>query len=191
MHLLLRTLLRLFLSRRRSRGSLWGESSLPLRVLLTDLDVARHINNGMYFSLMDLGRFDLMVRSGTWDRMRARKWYPVVSAETIAFRKSLTLGQRYSIETRIAGVDDRAIYFEQRMVSGGEIHARAYIATRLVNRTGRPISNEEIFAEVGPPPADLVLPEWLHSWRQANALPGANRPAVHSWLVSGKPQGRR
>jgi YbgC/YbaW family acyl-CoA thioester hydrolase len=187
MHLLLRTLLRLFASRRRPRLSLWGESSLPTRVLLTDLDVAGHINNGMYFSLMDLGRFDLMVRSGAWDRMRARKWNPVVSAETIAFRKSLTLGQRYSIESRIIGVDERAIYFEQRMVSNGEIHARAYIATRLVNRAGRPVSNEEIFTEVGAPPADLVLPAWLHDWRESNALPGANRPAVHSWLLPGKP----
>ena len=186
MHLLLRTLALLIMSRRRPPLSLWEASTLPFRVLLTDIDIAWHVNNGMYLSLMDLGRFDLMVRSGVWERMRARGWSPVVNLETITFRKSLTLGQKYTIETRIVGVDERAIYFEQRMVADGEIYARAYVATRLVSKAGPaskagPVSNEEIFAEVGPPPADLILPEFLHRWREENSLPSTRRPAPHLW----------
>ncbi|MDQ4500707.1 acyl-CoA thioesterase [Sinomonas sp. ASV322] len=180
MHLLLRTLLLLVTSRRRPQLSLWGDSSLPLRVLPTDIDIAMHVNNGMYFSLMDLGRFDLMVRAGAWDRMRARGWSPVVNLETITFRKSLTLWQKYMIESRIIGVDERAIYFEQRIVARGEVYARAYVATRLVSSAG-PVSNEEIFAEVGRPPAGLELPEFLHRWREENALPSTRRPAPHVW----------
>ncbi|WP_426299274.1 acyl-CoA thioesterase [Arthrobacter sp. R-11] len=180
MHLLLRTLLLLFTSSRRSRLSVWDESSLPLRVLPTDIDIAMHVNNGMYFSLMDLGRFDLMVRAGIWDRMRRRGWTPVVSGETIAFRKSLQLWQSYTIESRIIGLDSKAIYFEQRMVAGGEIYARAHIATRLVDK-GRPVSQEDILAEFGAPPASLDLPEWIHEWRENNALPGARKPAPHFW----------
>ncbi|NUP73667.1 MAG: acyl-CoA thioesterase [Sinomonas sp.] len=180
MHLLLRTLLLLITSRRRPALSLWGTSSLPLRVMPTDIDIALHVNNGMYFSLMDLGRFDLMVRAGAWARMRAKGWSPVVNLETITFRKSLTLWQRYTIESRIIGVDERAIYFEQRMVARGEIYARAYIATRLVSAAG-PVANEEIFAEVGRPPAELELPEFLHRWREENALPSTRRPAPHGW----------
>jgi len=158
----------------------WDESSLPLRVLPTDIDIAMHVNNGMYFSLMDLGRFDLMVRAGIWDRMRRRGWTPVVSGETIAFRKSLQLWQSYTIESRIIGLDSKAIYFEQRMVAGGEIYARAHIATRLVDK-GRPVSQEDILAEFGAPPASLDLPEWIHEWRENNALPGARKPAPHFW----------
>ncbi|WP_115790255.1 acyl-CoA thioesterase [Arthrobacter silvisoli] len=180
MHLLLRTLLLLSTSARRSRVSVWDECSLPLRVLPTDIDIAMHVNNGMYFSLMDLGRFDLMVRAGIWDRMRRRGWTPVVSGETIAFRKSLQLWQRYTIETRITGLDSKAIYFEQRMVADGEIYARAHIATRLLAK-GRPVSQEDIVAEFGAPPASLELPEWIHEWRENTALPGARRPAPHFW----------
>ncbi|WP_026818694.1 acyl-CoA thioesterase [Arthrobacter castelli] len=180
MHLLLRTLLQLFLARRRPKLSIWDASAMPLRVLPTDIDIAMHINNGMYLSLMDLGRFDLMVRSGIWDGMRRQGWSPVVAGETISFRKSLTLGQRYSIGTKIIGFDERAIYFEQRMVANGEIYARAYIATRLVSPDG-PVTNEQIFAELGQPPADLVLPEWIHQWRLDNSLPSTRRPAPHTW----------
>ena len=180
MHLLLRTLLLLLRSPRRPALSVWESASLPLRVLPTDIDIALHVNNGMYFSLMDLGRFDLMVRSGVWQRMRRRGWTPVAAGETIAFRKSLQLWQHYSIETRIIGLDSKAIYFEQRMVADGEIYARAYIATRLVTK-GRPVSQEEILREFGGPPADLVLPDWIQDWRETNALPGARTPAPHLW----------
>lgn len=180
MHLIFRTLLQLFVSRRRSELSIWGSSSVALRVLVTDIDVALHMNNGMYFSVFDLGRFDLMVRSGVWRRMRRRKWSPVAAGETISFRKSLQLGQRYTIESRIIGLDERAIYFEQRAVSEDEIYARAFIATRLVSPTG-PVSNGEIIDAFGAPPEDTVLPEWIHEWRLNNALPSTRRPAPHSW----------
>ncbi|WP_026556255.1 acyl-CoA thioesterase [Arthrobacter sp. 35W] len=181
MHLLLRTLWHLFTSSRQSRLTMWDASSMPMRVLFTDVDINMHINNGMYFSLMDLGRFDLLVRSGAWKVARRKGWNPVVNAETIAFRKSLKLGQRYTIESKVLGFDEKAMYFEQRMVAGGEIYARAYIAARLVGKKG-PISNEEIFAEIGQPPSDLILPEWIHGWREANALPGSRRPAPHAWI---------
>lgn len=181
MHLIFRTLWILFFSRRRSALSIWDSASLPQRVQLTDIDIALHVNNGMYLSLMDLGRFDLMIRSGVWAQMRKRGWSPVVNAETITFRKSLQLGQRYTIETRILGFDERAIYFEQRMVHDGDIHARAFVATRLLGSSG-PVSNEEIFAAFGRPPADLVLPEWVHEWRVNTALPSTRRPAPHAWL---------
>lgn len=180
MHLILRTVLMLFRSARRTPLTIWDSSSLPMRVLPTDVDIAVHVNNGMYFSLMDLGRFDLMVRSGVWKRMRRRGWSPVAAGETIAFRKSLQLWQRYTIETRIIGMDAKAIYFEQRMVSDGDIYARAYIATRLVTK-GRPVSQEEILEEFGQPPAGLELPEWIHEWRIANGLPGTRTPAPHAW----------
>lgn len=181
MHLFFRTLWVLFASRRRPPLRIWDEASLPLRVWLTDIDIAMHVNNGMYLSLMDLGRFDLMIRSGVWKMMRRKGWSPVVNAETITFRKSLQLGQRYTIETRIMGFDERAIYFEQRMVSDGEIYARAYIATRLLSAQG-PVANAEIFGEFGNPPEDMALPEWVHDWRANTALPSTRRPAPHEWV---------
>jgi len=103
MHLLLRTLLMLLRSAKRPPLSVWDSASLTLRVLPTDTDIAMHVNSGMYFSLMDLGRFDLMVRSGTWQKMRRRGWSPVAAGETIAFRRSLQLWQQYTIETRLSG----------------------------------------------------------------------------------------
>jgi acyl-CoA thioesterase FadM len=185
MHLLLRTLLLLITSRRRSTLSIWDSSSLPLRALPTDIDIAMHVNNGMYLSLMDLGRFDLMVRSGAWDLMRRRRWSPVVQAEQIAFRRSITLWRRYSLETRIIGLDDKCIWLEQCFVVDGEVCVRGYVATRFLGPDG-PVPNGEVLAavreELGEDlPEGLELPEWLHEWRVHVALPGSRRPAPHLW----------
>src|SRR5258706_9609368 len=49
----------------------WSSARDPLRISRltfivspTDLDIFRHMNNGVYFSIMDLGRVDMLVRSG-------------------------------------------------------------------------------------------------------------------------------
>lgn len=184
MHLLLRTLLLLITSRKRSKVSVFDETSLPLRALVTDIDIAMIVNNGMYLSLCDLGRFDLMVRSGGWDVMRAKGWTPVVQAETITFRKSIRLHQKFTLETKIIGVDEKCIYFEQRFVSDGELYVRAFMATRIISKNG-PVEMTEIFESMGVEvPADLVLPEFLHFWREQTALPSARKPAPHSWADS-------
>ena len=182
MHVLFRLGALLATARKRPRVSIFDSVSLPMRARITDIDIARHINNGMYFSLFDLGRFELMVRSGTWDVMRRNKWTPVVQAETITFRKSVVFNQKFTQETRILGFDERCIYFEQRMVVDGEIYAQATIATRLLSPKG-PVGNEEIIAAVGETvPVDLVLPEWIASWRENTALPSSRRPAPHQWV---------
>lgn len=182
MHALFRLLILLATARKRPKISMFDTSSMPMRALLTDIDVAGHINNGMYFSLFDLGRFDLMVRAGVWGQMKKNKWTPVVQSETITFRKSVVFNQKFTQETRILGMDEKCIYFEQRMVANGEIYVHAVMATRLLSKNG-PVANEEILAKAGlRMPDDLVLPEWVARWREDTALPGARRPAPHLWV---------
>lgn len=181
MHVLFRFLLLLVTSSRRPRVGMFEVGSMNMRALLSDIDIAGHINNGMYFSLFDLGRFDLMLRSGVFGTMRKNKWTPVVQAETITFRKSVVFNQRFTQETRVLGMDERCIYFEQRMVADGEIYVSAVIATRMVSRKG-PVANAEIIEAVGiAVPDDLILPEWVGRWRESTSLPGARKPAPHFW----------
>lgn len=185
MHLLLRTLWILLRARRRSPLGVWDTSSVPLRALPTDVDIAWHINNGQYFGLFDLGRFDLMARAGLFSEFRRKGWTPVVQAEQIAFRRSVTLGQAFTVETRCIGMDERAIWFEQRIVVDGDVAVRAFICTRLRGEGGRPVTNDEIRALMAEKGHDLsaepVVPEWLHGWRADVALPSARTPMPHSW----------
>ncbi|WP_309082386.1 thioesterase family protein [Zhihengliuella sp.] len=181
MHMIFRLLLLMVTWRRRSPVGVFDVARLDMRAMPTDIDTAGHINNGMYFSLFDLGRFDLMLRAGVWNGMVKRRWVPVVQAETVHFRKSVTLGQKFTMETRIAGLDERHIFLEQRIVSDGEIYASGMIAARFRNRGGA-VPMPEVLAVFGTePPADLRVPDWVEAWLEATRLPSTRQAAPSDW----------
>lgn len=147
----------------------------------TDLDILRHMNNGRYLSLFDLGRWDLLIRTGLFDEMKRRGWYAVVSSETVTFRKSLQPWQRFDVESRLMGHDDRAVYLEHRAVVDGEVYARAIVRSRMLRRTGGIVTHEELFAAVGKPEGLPDVEDWIHDWAKASALPSTKRPAPSLW----------
>jgi len=165
--LLLTLRIRLAAARPGRRPSLWDETRTSFRVAPTDLDPLRHVNNGKYLSLLDLGRYDLLARSGFWEEASARGWYAVVAAQTITYKRSLTLGQRFSLLTRVLGVDERAVYMEQTFVRGGEVVARAVVQARFLRRTGGTVSPAELVEAGGGTDRDLTLPAWVHEWADA------------------------
>ncbi|WP_460781457.1 thioesterase family protein [Microbacterium shaanxiense] len=185
MNVIWRTLLVMWRARRRLRrdGRIAPGDVGRIRVstLPTDIDVLRHMNNGRYLSLFDLGRWDLLVRTGMADAMKSNGWYAVVSAETVTFRKSLQLWQRFDIESRLLGHDDRAIYLEHRAVVDGEIYARAIIRARMLKRSGGTLSHQELFAAVGRPEGLPDVEAWVHEWATASALPSTRAEAPSQW----------
>lgn len=160
--------------RRREPLGLWDTAVTPFRVVPSDLDVLGHMNNGKYLSLMDLGRMDLMLRSGFWAKVRAHGWYPVVAGQTITYRKSLNLAQRFELRTAVLGFDDRWIFMEQTFTSGDVVYAHAVVRARFLKQSGGSVSHDEIAELAGGYP-DLNLPEWLHGWTEATKIPASAR----------------
>jgi acyl-CoA thioesterase FadM len=180
-HLIFRTILQTILGRFRPRLGPWDVASTAFRVLPTDIDLLRHMNNGMYLSILDLGRIALMQRSGMWAALNRRGWYPVVAAETITFRRSLQPWQRFVVESRVLGFDAKAVYIEQRFVVGGEIYARAYIRGRFLKRSGGTVGYDEMVELAGTAPDDGRMPEWLLGWGDDTLLPPSRASAPSVW----------
>lgn len=180
-----RTLLVILSARRRVRRGQGLEPADVARVrvttLPTDIDILRHMNNGRYLSLFDLGRWDLLIRTGLFDAMKDRGWYAVVASETITFRRSLGLWQRFEVESRFLGHDDRSLFLEHRAVVDGEIYARAIVRARMLRRSGGTVQNEELFAAVGHPEGVPEIEDWVHDWAAASALPPTRMPAPSDW----------
>lgn len=151
------------------------------RVWLSDIDELRHMNNSVYLQLMDHSRFDLLQRSGTWRLLRDAGVYPVVTTQTITYRKSLELGERFTIETRIAGYDEKAVYIEQRFVRAGEVTAVAFVAGRFLRDRGGVVSTAELGEIVGVDVTAKPIPEWMRDWAQATRLPSTKSPAPSLW----------
>lgn len=172
MNLYLRLLSTYLAARRRGPLGIWDTAKTPFRVLPTDLDVLRHMNNGRYLSLLDLGRMDHMLRSGFWRLITARGWYPVVAGQTVTYRKSLELWQRFEIHSRVLGVDDRWVYLEQTFRRGETVHAEAIVRARFLRRSGGSVPVEELAEVIGGVPDDRVVPEWITEWTTRSAAWG-------------------
>lgn len=119
-----------------------GVSVLAFRVLLNDLDLSLHMNNGRYLAIMDLGRLDLIIRSGLGGAVWRNAWTPVANAAVVRFRRELRAFDRYRLETRVVGWLDQAVLIEQTFVfAGGErdgqVSARALFKGALYDRKAR------------------------------------------------------
>ena len=167
----------------RRRGPIPPRSvgRVRLTTLPTDIDLLMHMNNGRYASLFDLGRFDLLIRTGLWDAMAARDWYAVVASETVSFRKSLQLWQRFTVESRILGHDDKAVYQIHRAVVKGEVYAEMIVRARFLRKTGGVVNTDELFEALGRPDDLPPLPEWITDWAVGAALPSTKAPAPSLW----------
>ncbi|HEY9423390.1 MAG TPA: thioesterase family protein [Microterricola sp.] len=187
MHMFFRTMLHMLVfSRRKPRLGHYDVAHTNFMVLPTDQDILNHMNNGVYLSIMDVARFDMLVRNGVWATFKERGWYPVVVSETISFRKSLELWQRFTIESRILGFDDKAVYVEQRFVRPGadgqpEVYAQGFIRGRFLKRSGGVVPMHELLETVGTVPDGIEVPEWLLSWATDVALPPTRAEAPSVW----------
>ena len=167
MSLLIRLLLLLITSRGRSRLQVLDTCVTPFRVWLNDLDVLLHMNNGRYFTILDLARVDLMMRSGLWRQLKAQGWYPVVTLETMRFHRSLELGDRYNVQTRVIGWDEKHIFIEQGFVRDDVRVALAVVRARFLKRSGGVVTTAELLelSEITQPSPGL--PGWVAKWSEA------------------------
>lgn len=151
------------------------------RVWPSDLDIFAHMNNGVFVQLLDLGRYDLSLRSHAWQDWKKAGWYPVVVAENITFRKSLMPWMLFQLETKLIGWDDEGFFFEQRFTAKGQIYARAIVRIRFLKRKGGAVKPPEVLAYRPWDGERPELPKWVSDWAKASLLPRLHEDATSNW----------
>lgn len=153
---------------------IFDPSVTTLRVRPADLDIYLHVNNGTYLQMMDVARTNYIADLGGFPLLRDKRWYPVVSAQTVKYRRSLTLGQSFEITTRVLGWDERVVYLEQVFTRGGALCARGLVAGRfLVRGSGERVGAPQVVELLAGDVATPELPDDVAAW--ARALDVAHR----------------
>lgn len=105
----------------------FGVSRLRFRVWPLDLDTNLHLNNGRYLTIADLGRADLLLRTGLWRAVLKEGLLPMLSGAAIRFRRELKPFQPFTLESRIVAWRETSFVMEHRFLTrgkdGGEITA--------------------------------------------------------------------
>ncbi len=122
-------------------------SHLSLRVLPNDLDLNFHMNNGRYLTICDLNRVDLFIRSGLLQAMFRRGWIPVIAEQTIKYKKTLGLFERYDVIVEVTHWDDKYFYMTHTFSNTERVIAEGTSKGVVKSRSGV-IAPAEVIAAV-------------------------------------------
>lgn len=108
----------------------------------SDLDTSMHMNNGIYLTIMDLGRLDLMVCGGLWNLIWTRNLTPIASAIKIRYRREMRPWNAFTLHTKIACWDETFVVIAQDFIleSGprkGQVAAQALFKGGIYDRSQR------------------------------------------------------
>ncbi len=120
----------------RSKLDVHGESVVKFCVLPHDLDINLHMTNSRYLAVMDLGRTDLIIRTGLAKVVIENRWAPVLGSTVIRWRKSLELFQSYEVHTKLAAWDDKWFYLDQKIIRNKRVVAHALQKAIFVGSSG-------------------------------------------------------
>ncbi|HTL46555.1 MAG TPA: thioesterase family protein [Verrucomicrobiae bacterium] len=158
----------------KKRGML-ETSVLPMTVLPNDLDIFLHLNNGRALQVMDLGRFDLILRSPLQKAMNEGKWTPVVGSTLVRYRRPMHLFDPYLLKTRIVCWDEKWIYLEQRLERKGDAAVVGFIKGTFVGKDGA-VTPAEIFAAAAPGLSSPPVPDFILRWNETEFLAKKKNP---------------
>ena len=166
MILLFRFLFTIFKGGFRPRVGPLDSSVVRFTVLPHDCDLNIHLNAGRFVSFMDIARIELLVRMGALRPVLKKGWRPVVGGLVIRYRRSVEPFERFTIESRLVGWDEKWFYIEHTVNRrDGSMAAIAYARTLLRKKDGTVEPAEVIdllgFHDVKPP----ALPAFVEQWK--------------------------
>jgi acyl-CoA thioesterase FadM len=139
--------------------------TVTLPVKRIDVEATR-LNNGRYLTLMDIGRYALIVRCGYLPAFVKNRWYPLVLGVSIRYRKSLRVGTNFDLSTRLLCWDERNFFLEQTFLQNGEQRAQALVKAIFLGQ-GKVVPTQRI-VDSGPhrfPSPEF--PEAVRAWQSA------------------------
>lgn len=169
MNLYLRFLIVFLRALFKPRMATLDTSVLHFHVLPNDLDLNRHMNNGRYLSIMDLGRIDLITRIGLFSLARKNHWLPIVGTVHMRYRRPLKLFQPFELHTRLVYWDDKWVFIEQRITSRGKICALGTVQGLIRAKNGN-VPTSFIMKELGMNNERPAMPDDVNLLEQFKGL---------------------
>lgn len=136
---------------------------ISMRVWPLDLDFNRHVTNGRYFTLADVGRMDFVLRSGAFRVALRHKALPVVGDTWGKFRRELRLFERFEVHSRMLGWDDKWSFMEHRFVKEGRVIG-VVLMRGLFRAPKSTVAPSDFARELGLSEQSPALPQWLLAW---------------------------
>jgi acyl-CoA thioesterase FadM len=130
-------------------ATLNDECLLSVHAWPTDADLSM-VNHAAIMSLMEVGRIDLMARTGFLLLAIRSGWSVPVRAIDVRFDRPAKPLQRLTLSTRLIFVDQQWLYVRHKLSRAGKSIASAIVQATV--RHGRtPVSHQQVLDAIGLP----------------------------------------
>lgn len=161
MNFMWRFILIYIISKFQKRCDLFDSIRYKFTTLPTDIDFFMHMNNGRYFSFLDLARLNLLIRANCNSQLNKHHIIGVVASEFIRFKRSIPLFKRFTIVTKMVYWDDKYFYLHQRFFLKKKLCAYSLVRIRCLQK-GKLLAPNEVLALINIKKASPPLPAWLN-----------------------------
>lgn len=148
---------------KREKIDISKDLELNLTVLPNDLDVFRHVNNGRYLTLMDLGRFHLLLRSGSMKKIVLEGYRPHILNAFLKYRKELRVFQKFTLKTKLVYWDDKNFYVRHLFLRNDQVCAEALVKGILV-KNRKKVPPQEFINNLGFNTDRPEMPKYLEKF---------------------------
>jgi len=112
---------------------------------------------------MEVGRLELMLRTGILRHARRKGWIPLVAAQTIRYKSPLRRFRRFTLTTHLAGWDDRWFFIEHEIEREGRTMAFGVAKCCFRGREGV-VAPAVAFSALGIEGVGRSLPGYVSPW---------------------------
>lgn len=118
---------------------------------------------------MEIGRLEMMLRTGIFKFARKNDWLPLVAAQTVRYVKPLKRFQRFTLKSRLAAWDEKWFFIEHKIERNGQlmVFALAKCCFRGPNGVVSPLA---AFAELGTTTSPTELPGYALRWEESELV---------------------
>lgn len=155
-------------------------STRRFRVLPTDIDLYRHMNNGKYLQVMDVARLAWLEQVGALAVLKANGWGALLGGSHMHFRRALRMFQSYSVSTALIYWDERWYYLEHRFYGAdGKLAAKGLVRAAFRGSAGW-VSTLKAMALIDPKAAPPPMPDSVKKWIETDKILAEENSALAS-----------
>ncbi len=128
------------------------------RVWITDQDMFLHMTNSRYLSFSDLGRLNLLIRTGLAKALKQNRWRLEICGQTRTITRMLKTPQAFEMACDLEGWTGHYLAFRHQFRRGEKLHAEVNTLMRVVAADGTPIATEKVLQVIGFEAQSQILP---------------------------------
>jgi len=128
-----------------------------------DLDMFMEMNNGRILTLLDLGRFNVMIRAGGMQVLFKNGWGLVVAGSSVRYRRRIRIFDKVTMRSQIIGHDDRWFYGLQSMWVKGQPCSSTLLRLGVTDK-GKVIDPQTTKSAFDLADWNPELEEWVLAW---------------------------